>query len=74
MPTRRHPDEERTNIHVEAIERALVFGVDKVKEEMGMNRSDAVAYLLWQGLQHRGETKAGVRAAYAESLAAQGRP
>lgn len=72
--TAKPQDDKRQNILVEGIERALVFGVDRVKEEMGMNRSDAVAFLLWQGLQHRGTTKAEVRAAYAESPAAHRLP
>lgn len=68
-------DEDHMNILVENLEKALVYGIDEFRRDFGMsNRSDAVAFLLWQGLQHRGETKAGIREAYAESVAAERRP
>ena len=59
-------DETHQNVLVEGIERALVWQVDKLKDELGMNRSDAIAYLLWFALQRRGDgvTKAQARAEY----------
>jgi hypothetical protein len=62
------PSKPNTNTHmkvlVEGMDRALVWKIDQLKEEMGLNRSDAISSLLWLELQHKGFTKAGIRADY----------
>jgi len=67
MPSKKNTDT-HMKVLVEAMPRALVWRIDKMKDEMGMNRSNAIVHLLWQGLQADGIVKGRVMSDYDEHL------
>ena len=64
------PSQKNTDTHmkvlVEAMPRALVWQIDEMKDGMGVNRSNAIIALLWQGLKMEGVVKGRVMADYEE--------
>ena len=69
MPTAKPLEGQVTLSPVERFQAALLWKIDSLREEFGMNRSNTIQYVLWRGLQHLGHTKGAVRAEYAEHLA-----
>lgn len=69
MPNK--PVEGARTITVEKFDEALLWKVDKMREELGMNRTFTLQHLVWRGLQAKGHTKGSVRAEYDEFLAAE---
>lgn len=66
MPNK--PVDGAKTITVEKFEDALLWKVDEMRHELGMNRTFTLQHLAWRGLQAMGHTKAAVREAYDEAL------
>lgn len=68
MPNK--PVDGAKTVTVEKFEDALLWKVDEMRAELGMNRTFTLQHLVWRGLQSMGHVKAAVRAEYAEALRA----
>lgn len=54
----------KRNIYVEHFDETLLWRIDKFKETLGMNRSQAIQALAWRALWEMGESREDVRSAY----------